>query len=200
VGPCADLDLETLIQTMERKAWELFVGKPPKDAQMVDLLGYFSRYVYRTAITNQRLLKVEGGKVTFEYYDNQEKVVMPNGQAKGQKKEMTLSAIEFIRRFLCHVMPSGYHRVRHFGLYAGSKLWGQAVRLLLGAQVDFTPQAPPKLDMGEWLATLGLADSLRCPFCGEGALHIVTDFAPLRFWQLWLLLWLGLPVFGKEAA
>lgn len=199
VGPCADLDLEKLVQTIEGKAWELFVGKPPKDAQMVDLLGYFSRYVYRTAITNQRLLKVERDKVTFEYYDNHEKVVMPNGQAKGQKKIMTLSAVEFIRRFLRHVLPFAYHRVRHFGLYAGRRLWLQAVRLLLGAPVDFTPQAPPKLEMGEWLATLGLADVLRCPFCGEGALHVIADFAPLRFWHFWLLLWLGVPIFGKEA-
>jgi len=112
---------------------------------------------------------------------------------------MPLSAVEFIRRFLRHVLPSGYHRVRHFGLYAGSKLWGQAVRLLLGAQVDFTPSAPPKLEMGAWLATLGLADVLLYPFCGKGTLHMVADFATLRFWHLWLLLWLGVPIFGKEA-
>lgn len=104
VGSCADLDLEMLIQTVERKAWELFVGKPPKD-----------------------------------------------------------------------------------------------VRLLLGTQVDFTPSAPPKLEMGAWLATLGLADVLLCPFCGKGTLHMVADFATLRLWHLWLLLWLGVPIFGKEA-
>jgi Putative transposase/Transposase zinc-binding domain len=200
VGPCADLDLEKLVQTIERKAWELFVGKPPKEAQVVDLLGYFSRYVYRTAITNQRLLKVEGGKVTFEYYDNHDKAFLGRGQAKGQKKIMTLSAVEFIRRFLRHVLPFAYHRVRHFGLYAGKKVWLQAVHLLLGATVDFAQQPPPKLAMGEWLTTLGLADPLRCPFCGEGALHLIADFPSLRLWQLWLLLWLGVPLFGKEAA
>jgi len=199
VGDCAETDVEPMVKAMQAKDWEVFIGKPPKDADIEDLLGHFSRYIYRTAITNQRLLKVEDGKVTFEYYDNRERDAAPSGHPQGRKKVMTLPAVEFIRRFLRHVLPFAYKRVRHFGLYAGSKLRLQAVRMILGASFDFTQSTPPKLDMGEWLASLGLDDALRCPFCGEGTLRLGRDFAPLGFFQLWLLLWLGVPVFGKEA-
>jgi len=189
---------------MAAKDWEVFIGAPPKDVaprrQPEDLLGYFSRYVYRTAITNQRLLKVEDGKVTFEYYDNRERDGAPSGHPQGRKKVMTLPAVEFIRRFLRHVLPFDYKRVRHFGLYAGSKLRLQAVRMILGASFDFTQSTPPKLDMGDWLASLGLDDALRCPFCGEGTLRLGRDFAPLGPFQLWFLALLGIAVFGKEAA
>lgn len=200
VGDCAAADLEGMVKAMETKDWELFIGKPPKDAHIEDLLGYFSRYVYRTAITNQRLLTFANGKVTFDYYDNRERDAASNGHPKGRKKVMTLSAVEFIRRFLRHVLPFDYKRVRHFGLYAGNKLRVQAVRMLLGASFDFAQTTPPKLEMGEWLASLGLGDALRCPFCGEGTLYLGCDFAPLGSFQLWLLALLGIAVFGKEAA
>ncbi len=195
VGDCAATDVEPMVKEMQAKDWEVFIGAPPKDADIEDLLGYFSRYVYRTAITNPRLLTFENGQVTFDYYNNKER----DAEGKGAKRVMTLPAIEFIRRFLRHVLPFEYKRVRHFGLYAGSKLRLQAVRMLLGASFDFAPAAPPKLDMREWLASLGLDDALRCPFCDEGTLRLGRDFAPLGFFPLWLLLWLGVPVFGKEA-
>jgi hypothetical protein len=184
-----------MVQVMAAKDWEVFIGAPPKEADVENLLGYFSRYVYRTAISNQRIRKVEQGQVTFEYYNNQER----DAEGKGAKRVMTLPAVEFIRRFLHHVLPFQYKRVRHFGLYAGSKLRLQAVRMVVGAPFDFAQTAPPKLEMGEWLASLGLDDALRCPFCGAGTMHLDRDFAPLGFFQLWLLFWLGVPVFGKEA-
>ena len=200
VGECAATDVESMVQAMQAKDWEVFIGKPPKDANIEDLLGYFSRYVYRTAITNQRLLKVEDDKVTFEYYDNRER----DAEGQGRQKVMTLPAVEFIRRFLRHVLPFEYKRVRHFGLYAGSKLRLQAVRMILGASFDFTQAATPKLDMSEWLASLGLEDALRgalwAPFCGEGTLRLGRDFAPLGPFQLWFLALLGIAVFGKEVA
>lgn len=200
VGDCAATDVEQMVKEMKAKDWELFIGAPPKDANIEDLLGYFSRYVYRTAITNQRLLTFANGQVTFEYYDNREKDTASSEHPKGRKKVMNLSAVEFIRRFLRHVLPFEYKRVRHFGLYAGNRLRLQAVRMILGASFDFTPSAPPKLDMGEWLASLGLEDALRCPFCAEGTLRLGRDFAPLAPFQLWLLALLGIAVFGKEAA
>lgn len=73
------------------------------------------------------------------------------------------------------------------------------VQMMLGNTVNLAQQAP-KLDMRTWLTSLGLADGLRCPFCGEGSLQVVADFAALRLWQLWLLLCLGVPLFGKEVA
>lgn len=195
VGECTAVDVAKLVQTMQAKAWEVFIGAPPNEAKIENLLGYFSRYVYRTAISNQRIRKVEQGQVTFEYYNNRER----EAEGQGAKRVMTLPAVEFIRRFLRHVLPFQYKRVRHFGLYAGSKLRLQAVRMLVGATVALAQSAPPKLDMTAWLASLGLEDALRCPFCGMGTMRLDCDFAPLGFFPLWLLFWLGVPLFGKEA-
>lgn len=196
VGACTTVDVAKLVQTMQAKKWEVFIGAPPKAADVENLLGYFSRYVYRSAITNQRIRKVEQGQVTFEYFNNHER----EAEGKGAKRVMTLPAVAFIRRFLRHVLPFQYKRVRHFGLYAGSKVRLQTVRMLVGATVDFTDNAaPPQLMMGEWLASLGLDDALRCPFCGTGTMQLDRDFAPLGFFARWLLCWLGVPIFGQEA-
>jgi hypothetical protein len=192
VGECADVDIEQMVKAMQAKKWEVYLGAPPANAKLDDLLGYLGRYVHRTAITNQRLRKFERGKVTFEYYDNRDR----DEAGKGEKKLMTLSATEFIHRFLRHVLPFQYKRVRHFGLYAsGNKLWRQAIRLLFGTV--FTAEKAPRLQLNDWLKSIGIEDALRCPFCQQGTLRLGRDFAPLRGFVLWLLFLLGVPVFGK---
>lgn len=195
VGECANTDVDEMLKVMESKKWEVFIGAPPANAKLEDLLGYLSRYVYRTAITNQRLVKLADGKVTFEYFDNRER----DAEGQGKKKVMALPAVEFIGRFLRHVLPFQYKRVRHFGLYAGGKLWLQAVRMLVSPDFDLTNLAPPKLDLGEWLKSLGVEDALRCPFCGQGTMQLVRNLPPIRGYLLWLLALLGLPILGKEA-
>ena len=72
------------------------------------VLAYLSRYTHRVAISNSRLLGFDGDRVTFSWKDY---------RAKGREryKIMTLDAHEFIRRFLSHVLPSGFHRIRHYG-------------------------------------------------------------------------------------
>ncbi|MCB0127292.1 MAG: transposase, partial [Caldilineaceae bacterium] len=136
------------------------------------------------------------GQVTFAFFNNKER----DTEGQGAKRVMTLSAVEFIRRFLRHVLPFQYKRVRHCGLHAGSKRRLQTVRMLVGATVESTEDIPPKLEMGEWLTSLGLADAMRCPACGIGNMCVGEAFAQLGFLQLWLLLWLGVPILGKEAA
>ena len=195
VGECAEVDVEQLVAQMQAKKWEVYLGAPPEQAKVEDLLGYFSRYIHRTAISNRRIVKLEAGQVTFAYYDNKER----DAEGQGKPKVMTLPAVEFIRRFLQHVLPFQYKRVRHFGLYAScNKLWRQAVRLLVGQR--FEQPEVPKLQLGEWLQSLGIADAFRCPFCGEGTMRLGREFAPIRGFALWLLTLLGLPVFGQEAA
>lgn len=149
-----------------------------------------------TAITNPRLVALANGQVTFTYYDNRERAETE----RGQPKTLTLPAVEFIRRSLSviHVLPFQYKRVRHFGLYASAKraLLG-VVRSLVGTQ----PVAPAtaKLNLAEWLASLGQDDSLLCPFCGVGRMRLGREFAPIRGVALWLLILLGLPVAGRPA-
>lgn len=195
VGVCSAVDMAKLVQTMQTKKWEVFIGVPPKEADVEKLLGYFSRYVYRSAISNSRIRKVEDGQVTFDFFNNKER----DAEGQGAKRVMTLSAVEFIHRFLRHVLPFQYKRVRHFGLYAGSKRRLQVVRMLVGATVGSIEDTSPTLEMGEWLASLGLEDALRCPACATGTMRVGHAFAQLGFLQLWLLLWLGVPLLGKEA-
>jgi hypothetical protein len=203
VGACADLDVAQLAQAMQTKRWEVYIGKPPTRYDPERLLAYpstssgqaFGRYVHRTAISNPRLLAVEEGQVTFSYYDNRER----DEAERGQPKTLTLPAVEFIRRFLTHVLPFQFKRVRHFGLYASAK------RALLGmvrGWLGHTPAlpAPVKLDLGAWLASFVAGDPFACPFCGVGRMRPGREFAPIRGFALWLLIVLGLPVAGRPAA
>jgi hypothetical protein len=194
VGPCADLDVSALLKTMRAKRWEVYIGKPPKRHRPERLLKYMGRYVHRTAISNPRLVALENGQVSFTYYDNRQR----DEQERGQPKLMTLPAVEFIRRFLVHVLPFQFKRVRHCGLYASAK------RTLLGVArglLGHSPQVPQpaKLDLGAWLATFVADDPFLCPFCGVGHMRSGREFAPIRGFALWLLILLGLPVAGRRA-
>ena len=77
------------------------------------VLAYLSRYTHRVAISNQRLVALDERGVTFRWKDYRAK-------GKTRYKTMTLSADEFMRRFLLHVLPSGFHRIRHYGLLANA--------------------------------------------------------------------------------
>src|SRR5207245_7041071 len=77
------------------------------------VLAYLSRYTHRVAISNRRLIAANASGVTFKYKDYRMK-------GPGRYKTMTLATHEFIRRFLIHVLPKGFHRIRHYGLFAGS--------------------------------------------------------------------------------
>jgi len=121
---------QTLCQQTGRIKWVVFVKPPFGGPEQV--LKYLARYTHRVAISNRRLLSMEAGRVTFEYKD----------YADGNKKKiMTLEATEFIRRFLLHILPSGFVRIRQFGFLAnrtrGKKL--ALCRALLGAAPLATP-------------------------------------------------------------
>jgi hypothetical protein len=96
-----------LISTLYGKDWVVYCKKPFKDAGCV--LAYLGRYTHRVAISNSRILSDEGGKVSFKYRDSRD---------GNREKVMTLDAIEFIRRFLMHVLPAGFAKIRHYGLLA----------------------------------------------------------------------------------
>jgi hypothetical protein len=96
---------------LKRKNW--FVYTKPPFAGPQAILAYLARYTHRVAISNSRLVSLDERGVTFRYKDYRR-----GGQARYGK--MTLSAEEFIRRFLLHVLPKGFHRIRHYGLLASA--------------------------------------------------------------------------------
>jgi hypothetical protein len=113
------------------------------------------------AISNYRLVDIDRdqGTVSFTYHDN---------QAKGEKKVLTLSGVEFIHRFLWHVLPKGYVRIRHFGLhnsYARAARLSQA-RALLGLEPT-VPEAEPLSLRGWLIEVVGIEEIDRCPHCGR---------------------------------
>lgn len=154
---------------LRRAAAQDFVvySKPPM-AGPEQVLRYLGRYTHRIAISNERLLAHRDDKVTFSYKDRK------NG---GRRKRMTLPGAEFTRRFLLHVVPKRFVRVRHYGLLAN----GVKARRLLRARILLGTPAPPepfKPKPESWqdaYRRLVGKDPLLCPACRVGRLVVVTD-------------------------
>lgn len=166
---------EQLIAESQAKKWQVYAKPPFGDAsQMVDYLG---RYVNRIAISNGRILAIENGFVRFSYRDY---------KADGERKEMRLPAMEFIRRFLQHTLPKRFVRVRHYGLlasrYRKKKL--ARCRALLGVYHETVTLPATK----EQILTAMLGhDPTSCPFCAEGKMQPYNELLAhpsRRRWQL----------------
>jgi len=171
--------IEELLRQAESQRWEVYIEPPQKDIER--LIGYLASYIYRIAISNFRILKIEHGQVSFRYQDN---------RAGGQEKVMTLPAVEFIRRFLLHVLPPRFVRVRHYGLHHGGAKWKlRQVRALLGLEGRL-PEVPP-LTLRAWLSRFVAGDPDVCPHCGRGRMRRVRDFGPVTGWRATLAGLLG---------
>lgn len=172
------LDVEAMLTKAEATKWEVFIQSPlDKPEKLIDYLG---RYIFRIAISNHRILDVKDGQVTFEYYDNRDK-----DEGKGKLKRMTIPAVEFIDRFLAHVLPSGFVRIRHYGLHHGScrgKL--QQARRLLGIPMELP--AIFKLKLVDWLKQILKTDEdpRLCPACRKGIMVPSRHFGPFSSWRV----------------
>ena len=100
------------------------------------MLAYLSRYTHRVAISNSRLLAMDERGVTFRWKDYR---VKDGAKGKTRHKTMTLGADEFMRRFLLHVLPGGFHRIRHYGLLANG---GRKANLALARTLLGQPSTP----------------------------------------------------------
>jgi hypothetical protein len=96
---------------VRKKKWVVFAKPPFAGPEAV--LAYLSRYTHRVAILNRRLISLDESGVTFRYKDYRR-------DGAGRHRTMTLAVDEFIRRFLLHVLPKGFHRIRHYGLLASA--------------------------------------------------------------------------------
>ena len=146
---------------VKKQRWVVYAKPPFAGPQAV--LAYLSRYTHRVAISNRRLIAFDETGVTFRFKDY--RLDGPNRQ-----RVMTLATDEFIRRFLLHVLPRGFHRIRHYGLLAGSarKACLERARRLLAV-------APPANNEPEEI------DDYRppCPCCG-GHMVVIETFARWR--------------------
>jgi hypothetical protein len=153
---------DAALAPLRRSEWVVYAKRPFAGPQAV--LAYLARYTHRVAISNSRLIALDETGVTFKWKDYRIK-------GRDRIKTMTLEAAEFIRRFLLHVLPSGFHRIRHYGLFAGAVRAGNIERV---RQLLTTPKAAAGSAHAD-------ADSetktpaRRCPCCG-GRMIIVETF------------------------
>jgi hypothetical protein len=157
-----------LLRQAAAKEWVVYSKAPMAGPDQV--LRYLGRYTHRIAIGNERLVSLQDGKVTFRYRDRR------RGNAR---RLMTLGAPEFIQRFLLHVLPRGFVRVRHFGLQANcrrTQLIARA-RQLLACPVPPAPQ-PRRESWADLFRRLTGRDPFRCPHCQEGTLRFLSAQMP----------------------
>jgi hypothetical protein len=149
---------------LRRRKWYVYSKRPFGGPEAV--LTYLSRYTHRVAISNRRLIAFDENGVTFKYKNY-------HADGRARYKVMTLATSEFIRRFLSHVLPKGFHRIRYYGLLAKSSC---AENLARARQLLAVPKPQGKPDNSG--GTDEAATSPHpCPCCG-GRMRIIEAFAP----------------------
>lgn len=154
-----------LLRQATAKEWVVYSKAPMAGPQQV--LRYLGRYTHRIAIGNERLLALQDGMVSFRYRDR---------RRANATRVMTVGARDFVRRFLLHVLPRGFVRVRHFGLQANRRrrrLITHA-RQLLDQPAPPAAPPPPRESWQDLFRRLTGQDPMRCPFCEEGTLRIAS--------------------------
>jgi len=165
LSPLADAsEFHRVLAASARVRWVVYAKPPTGGPDQV--LKYLARYTHRVAISNQRLIALEDGKVRFRWKD------YAHG---GARKTMALNPVEFIRRFLLHVLPSGFVRIRHYGFLANrarhDKL--RLCRALLGVKSMSEPLAPEAPDAPNEPREPQTGTST-CPSCGIGRMVIIN--------------------------
>jgi Putative transposase/Transposase zinc-binding domain len=158
-----------LLQQASAKDWVVYSKAPM--AGPAQVLRYLGRYTHRIAIGNERLVALQDGRVTFRYRDRRH---------GNQQKLLTLDASDFVQRFLLHVLPHGFVRVRHFGLQANgcrTRLLTQA-RRLLGSPAPSSPDSTLRESWQDLFRRLTGRDPSLCPYCQRGTLRVVASASP----------------------
>jgi Putative transposase len=152
----------TYLASLRRREWVVYAKRP--FAGPAQVLAYLARYTHRVAIANSRLLSLCDGMVSFRWRDYED---------DNKSKVMTLEAGEFIRRFLLHVLPDGFHRIRHYGLLANGH---RADKLALCRKLLKAAPAPVDCNSEDHDdGTTPDIDPPPCPCCG-GRMRIVEAF------------------------
>ena len=162
------------LKALRKKNWIVYAKKPFGSPRTV--LDYLGRYTHRVALSNERILSVQNGQVTFTYRDRKD---------KDRLKSMTLDAQEFIHRFLLHVLPDGFMRIRHFGFLSNRSkkyLLPQCRRLL-----NLDPALPRcSIDSAkDMLFKITGVDLSRCPYCNKGTMIVVGELPPVSSSPRW---------------
>lgn len=156
---------KALINRCYTHSWVVNIRKPMDKPEYV--LDYLGRYTHRVAISNNRILSMDNGFVTFSY----------KNRDTNRKEQERIDAVEFIRRFLLHVLPKRFMRIRHYGFLANrcKKENLQICRKLLGLSDKFTTVVKETIE--QLMQRLTGVDITRCKHCKQGTLKIVMKIA-----------------------
>jgi ribosomal protein L37AE/L43A len=159
-----------LLDETVRTEWVVYAKPPTKGPATV--LKYLARYTHKTAISNSRLVSLTDDQVTFGWKD------YAHG---GRRGTMTLEAVEFVRRFLMHVLPTGFVRVRHYGLLANRHRQEKLARCreLLGMAVPPQGDPAPTDPIPPLSQEATVTPTRVCPRCGAGRMVVVAEFPPM---------------------
>jgi hypothetical protein len=167
--PLADARaFQRYLDAATKRKWVVYAKRPFNDTTCV--LKYLARYTHRVAISNSRLLSYRDGKVTFRYKDYAH---------EGQQRTMTVTATEFIRRFLLHVLPDSFMRIRHYGYLANRHRREKLAicRRLLGCAALATAPADIEPVESESCEQGAIAEAtIPCPACKTGRMRIIDTF------------------------
>ncbi len=169
-GPHTELagkaQFDHFLKPLLKTEWVVYAKRPFGGPEAV--LAYLSRYTHRVAISNSRLISADGSAVTFKFKDY--RIEGPD-----RYRTMTLRTHEFIRRFLMHVLPKRFHRIRHYGLLANSN---RAANIELARELLGVSSRPPELEQGMAADPDAPERSAHsCPCCG-GPMIIIETFQP----------------------
>ena len=159
--------LAAYLSPLRQTEWVVYAKPPFGGPEQV--LNYLGRYTHRVAISNNRLLDIDYGRISFHWRDYRD---------HDQQKTMTLEASEFIRRFLLHVLPDGFQRIRHYGFlghrYRQAKL--ALCRQLLGVVMSLSGVVPPqdKPDYRDFYEKLTGKSLRECPLCNRGQMIAIA--------------------------
>ncbi|MCF8225466.1 MAG: transposase [Bacteroidales bacterium] len=156
---------ETLKKQLCARPWITYAQKPLGGVGSV--INYLGRYTHRVAISNSRITGINQDQVSFRYKDN---------NRNGITKTMTLDAVEFIRRFMLHVLPDNFYKIRYFGVMASihAKNLKEQCLSLIGTLTD----APvfERMPATEIYRYISGKDPLKCPHCNTGTMERIAVF------------------------
>jgi hypothetical protein len=159
----------SFIHRLWKRPWIVYPKATARTAR--EALDYLARYIHKVAIDNRRILAIEGGAVNFSWRDRSD---------GNRRKTLAVAAVEFIRRFLLHILPPGFVKVRYYGWMAphAKPTVLPAIRAALGAPAPAKP--PEEETASERILRLTGVDVHRCPHCGKPALVRLGRLPPAR--------------------
>ena len=161
-------DWQGLKQRLYAHDWVVFAKQPLGGPAAV--LEYLGRYTHRVAISNERIVGIANEQVAFRV----------RADAEGKKRTLRLPGIEFITRFLLHVLPAGFKRIRHYGLLSPAKKKEGLAAARAALQVPL-PQPGVIESVADFLRRVDRLESMCCPHCG-GQFRVTATLLPERYW------------------